>query len=105
MESHRTTDPVGARPAKTGAYTNSTPLPNGKSYMARASPPPLAPAPLDLDPVAGVSLSDVGLVVTTTRAGDLAGAVAPVARRLAVRLREVRPLDDSLESLFRELLR
>jgi hypothetical protein len=52
-----------------------------------------------------VSLSDAGLVVTTNRAGDLAAAVAPVARRLSVRLREVRPLDDSLESLFRELVR
>ncbi|MGH9265284.1 MAG: ABC transporter ATP-binding protein [Acidimicrobiales bacterium] len=65
----------------------------------------LAAALLDLDTVAGVSLSDGGLVVTTDRAGDLAVAVAPVARRLGVRLREVRPLDDSLESLFRELVR
>jgi hypothetical protein len=58
-----------------------------------------------METVAGVSLSDAGLVVTTNRAGDLAAAVAPVARRLSVRLREVRPLDDSLESLFRELVR
>jgi hypothetical protein len=28
-----------------------------------------------------------------------------VARELGVRVREVRPLDDSLESLFRELVR
>lgn len=77
-----------------------------RHVLIRADEPRrLAAALLDLDTVAGVSLSDVGLVVTTTRAGDLAGAVAPVARRLAVRLREVRPLDDSLESLFRELLR
>lgn len=65
----------------------------------------LAAALLDLDTVAGVSLSDAGLVVTTDRAGDLALAVAPVAHRLGVRLREVRPLDDSLESMFRELVR
>jgi hypothetical protein len=44
-------------------------------------------------------------VVTTDRARDLAVAVAPVARELGVRVREVRPLDDSLESLFRELVR
>lgn len=77
-----------------------------RHVLIRADDPRrLAAALLDLDTVAGVSLSDVGLVVTTTRAGDLAAAVAPVARRLAVRLREVRPLDDSLESLFRELVR
>ncbi|HEX2047084.1 MAG TPA: ABC transporter ATP-binding protein [Acidimicrobiales bacterium] len=65
----------------------------------------LAAALLDLDTVAGVSISDGSVVVTTDRAGDLAVAVAPVARRLGVHLREVRPLDDSLESLFRELVR
>ena len=65
----------------------------------------LGAALLTVDTVAGVSLTDAGLVVTTQRAGDLAIAVAPVARDLGVRLREVRPLDDSLESLFRELVR
>jgi ABC-2 type transport system ATP-binding protein len=64
-----------------------------------------AAALLELDAVVGISLTDGGLVVTTTRAGDLAGAVAPLAKQLGVRLREVRPLDDSLESLFRELVR
>ena len=65
----------------------------------------LAAALLGVPTVAGVSLTDAGLVVTTDRAGDLAVAVAPVARDLGVHLREVRPLDDSLESLFRELVR
>ena len=65
----------------------------------------LAAALLHLPTVAGISLTDAGLVVTTERAGDLAVNVAPVARKLGVRLREVRPLDDSLESLFRELVR
>jgi len=65
----------------------------------------LAAALLGVETVAGVSITDAGLVVTTQRAGDLAVAVAPVARDLGVRLREVRPLDDSLESLFRELVR
>jgi ABC-2 type transport system ATP-binding protein len=65
----------------------------------------LGAALLELENVAGVSLTGAGLVVTTDRAGDLALAVAPVARSLRVRLREVRPLDDSLESLFRELVR
>ena len=65
----------------------------------------LAAALLVLDTVVGVSMSDAGVVVTTSRAGDLASAVAPLARDLGIRLREVRPLDDSLESLFRELVR
>jgi len=65
----------------------------------------LASALLGVDTVAGVSLTGAGLVVTTERAGDLAVALAPAARRLGVRLLEVRPLDDSLDSLFRELVR
>ncbi len=65
----------------------------------------LAGALLDLDAVVGLDLTGAGLVITTSRAGDLAAAVAPLARRSGVRLREVRPLDDSLESLFRELVR
>jgi ABC-2 type transport system ATP-binding protein len=77
-----------------------------RHVLIRADEPRrLAAALLDLDTVAGVSLSDGGLVVTTERAGDLAVAVAPVAHRLGVSLREVRPLDDSLESMFRELVR
>lgn len=64
-----------------------------------------AAALLELDSVVGISVTDNGLVVTTTRAGELALAVAPLAKRLKVRLREVRPLDDSLDSLFKELVR
>ena len=45
------------------------------------------------------------LVVSTSRAAELALALPSVARDLSVHLQEVRPLDDSLESLFRELVR
>ena len=77
-----------------------------RHVLIRADEPRrLGAALLDLDAVVGVSLTDGSLVVTTERAGELAAAVAPAARRLGVRLREVRPLDDSLESLFRELVR
>jgi ABC-2 type transport system ATP-binding protein len=55
--------------------------------------------------VAGVTIQDGQLVIATTRAGDLAVALPRAARDLGVRLAEVRPLDDSLESLFRELVR
>jgi ABC-2 type transport system ATP-binding protein len=65
----------------------------------------LAAALVGLDSVAGVSVESGDLVVSSTRALDLARSLAGVARRTGVHLTEVRPLDDSLESTFRELLR
>jgi len=67
----------------------------------------LAAALIALDSVAGVTFDERrdGLVVQTVRARDLATALPPLARDESVRLLEVRALDDSLESLFRELLR
>ncbi|MGD9797749.1 MAG: ABC transporter ATP-binding protein [Acidimicrobiia bacterium] len=61
-------------------------------------------------PLLGVGGGPVGerpdsIVVSTTHASALAAALPGLARSLSVRLREVRPLDDSLESLFRELTR
>jgi hypothetical protein len=55
--------------------------------------------------VRGVEVDGDQIVVSTTRASDLAIALPTAARDLDVRLTEVRPLDDSLESLFRELVR
>jgi ABC-2 type transport system ATP-binding protein len=60
---------------------------------------------LDLESVAGVSVQADSTVIATNRARDVALALPQVARELGVRLHEVRPLDDSLESLFRELVR
>ena len=57
------------------------------------------------DAVQGITVEDGQLVIATTRAGELAVALPQAARDLGVRLTEVRPLDDSLESLFRELVR
>jgi ABC-2 type transport system ATP-binding protein len=57
------------------------------------------------DAVQGITVEDGQLVIATTRAGELAVALPQAARDLGVRLTEVRPLDDSLESLFRELTR
>ena len=77
-----------------------------RHVLIRADDPRrLGAALLGMASIAGVNVSPAGLVVTTERAGDLAAAVAPVARHLGIRLLEVRPLDDSLESLFRELVR
>ena len=65
----------------------------------------LAAALVGLASVAGVRLDGDDIVVSTSRAAELALALPSVARDLSVHLQEVRPLDDSLESLFRELVR
>jgi ABC-2 type transport system ATP-binding protein len=67
----------------------------------------LAASLVGLESVAGVTLDRArdGLVVQTLQARELATALPRLARHASVRLLEVRPLDDSLESLFRELVR
>jgi len=66
----------------------------------------LAAALVGLEAVGGVTFDHHrdGLVVRTGQARELATALARLARDSGVRLLEVRPLDDSLESLFRELV-
>jgi hypothetical protein len=67
----------------------------------------LAAGLVGLDSVGGVTFDPArdGLVIQTRRAGELAVALPRLARDASVRLLEVRALDDSLESLFRELVR
>ena len=67
----------------------------------------LAGSLVGLESVGGVTFDRQrdGLVLQTTQARELATALARVARESRVRLFEVRALDDSLESLFRELVR
>lgn len=65
----------------------------------------LAAALVGLDAVGGVTVDADGVVISTSRARDLAVALPRSARDLDIRITEVRPLDDSLESLFRELVR
>jgi ABC-2 type transport system ATP-binding protein len=65
----------------------------------------LASALIGLESVGGVSFDRDGLVIQTVRARELATALPRLARDESVRLLEVRALDDSLESLFRELVR
>ena len=65
----------------------------------------LASALVSLESVAGVALAGDEVTVSTTSAREFARVIAVLARDLDVRLVEVRPLDDSLESLFRELVR
>ena len=60
-----------------------------------------------LDSVTGVRFDPKRdeLTVETLQARELAIALPQLAKSSAIRLIEVRPLDDSLESLFRELVR
>jgi ABC-2 type transport system ATP-binding protein len=77
-----------------------------RQVLVRSSDPRrLAALLVGVDAVSGVGIDGDGVVVSSLRALDLARALPGVARRAGVRLLEVRPLDDSLESAFRELVR
>ncbi|HEY5424311.1 MAG TPA: ABC transporter ATP-binding protein [Ilumatobacteraceae bacterium] len=67
----------------------------------------LAASLVGLQSVAGVSFDQMrdGLVIQTVQARELATELPRLARDSSIRLHEVRALDDSLESLFRELVR
>jgi ABC-2 type transport system ATP-binding protein len=65
----------------------------------------LAAALVSHEVVAGVTLDGDDVVISTIRAKELAVVLPRTARDLQIRIHEVRPLDDSLESLFRELVR
>ena len=65
----------------------------------------LAAGLLKLEQVASVSVDGDSVTIATNRWRDLALALPAMARRFDARLLEVRPLDDSLESLFKELVR
>jgi len=67
----------------------------------------LAASLVTLESVAGVTFDQMrdGLVIQTVQARELAKELPRVARDGSIRLHEVRALDDSLESLFRELVR
>jgi ABC-2 type transport system ATP-binding protein len=74
-------------------------------FLVRTSRPrDLAAALVELDAVASVAVDGASVTVSSSKARDLAVALPATARRLDARLLEVRPLDDSLESLFRELV-
>jgi ABC-2 type transport system ATP-binding protein len=68
------------------------------------NPRVLAAALLDLEAVSSISIDASSLVVASNRARDVAIALPRLARSIDARLQEVRPLDDSLESMFRELV-
>jgi len=67
----------------------------------------LAASLVGMSSVTGVTFDSKqdGLVIQTLQARELAVALPRVAKEASIRLLEVRALDDSLESLFRELVR
>ena len=65
----------------------------------------LAAALVGQDAVTGVQFDGDVLTVATASAGELAVVLPKVARAVGARLREVRPLDESLESIFRDLVK
>jgi ABC-2 type transport system ATP-binding protein len=77
-----------------------------RRVLVQASDPRrLAASLMGDDAIDGIDVTSDGLVVTTSQAGALALALPGAAKKLRVRLLEVRPLDDSLDALFRELVR
>ncbi|HET6744553.1 MAG TPA: ABC transporter ATP-binding protein [Candidatus Limnocylindria bacterium] len=65
----------------------------------------LAAALMDQPMIAGVSLDDGLLTVRTADFGAFSASVAGVARRAGIRLHELLPTDESLESVFSYLVR
>ena len=77
-----------------------------RRVLVRATAPrALGAALVQQEAVTGVTVDGDALTVATQRAGDLAVVLPKVARDIGARLREVRPLDESLESIFRDLVR
>ena len=97
----------GRLAARATTTPSATPWPTGRRrvLVRTAATRPLAAALLELDAVSSVSIDGDNLVVSSTRARDVAVALPRLARSVEARLEEVRPLDDSLESMFRELVR
>jgi ABC-2 type transport system ATP-binding protein len=75
------------------------------TFVLRSSDDRRLAAALFADPsVAGAELSSVGLTVRTEDRSAFAHALPKVARAMGVTLREVRPSDESLESVFSYLV-
>ncbi|MFQ5558111.1 MAG: ABC transporter ATP-binding protein [Acidimicrobiales bacterium] len=95
------------RLAATGDYRALRELMDDRPHrvQVRASDPRrIAAALVESGTAVGVSVSPELLVIDTRDAGRLGRELAPLARDLDVRLEEVRPLDDDLESVFRYLV-
>lgn len=72
--------------------------------IGTSDPRRLASALVDHDLITALSLDATHVVVDTNDADSIGRQLAPLARDLGVRLTEVHPLDDDLESVFRYLV-
>jgi ABC-2 type transport system ATP-binding protein len=72
--------------------------------IGTSDPRRLAAALVDQDLITALSLDATHVVVDTNDADAIGRRLAPLARDLDVRLTEVLPLDDDLESVFRYLV-
>ncbi len=95
------------RLAAAGDYRALRSLMDDRPHRIRVvaeQPRALAAALLARSLVDGVSVATDQLVADTSDVDAFGRAIAPLARELGVRLREVQPLDDDLESVFRYLV-
>ena len=77
-----------------------------RRFLIRTNQPrPLATALAGLDAVRSLEIVGNDLTIATMNAGEFALALPQAAVEHGCVLTEVRPLDESLESLFRELSR
>jgi ABC-2 type transport system ATP-binding protein len=91
----------------TGDYRDLRELMDDRPHRIRITvddPRRLATGLVDQGLVVGLSLDATQVLVDTLDADALGRRLAPLARELDVRLREVTPLDDDLESVFRYLV-
>ncbi len=72
--------------------------------LGASDPRKLATALVERGLVAGLTLDHESVTVDTNDADAIGRALAPIAVELGVRLTEVSPLDDDLESVFRYLV-
>jgi ABC-2 type transport system ATP-binding protein len=95
------------RLAATGDYRDLRNLMDDRPHRIRVttdSPRRLAAALVDVGVVDGVSIAVDSLLIDTTDVDGFGRNIATVARECGVRLREVEPVDDDLESVFRYLV-
>lgn len=98
---------VQGRLAASGDYQKLRELMDDRPYRIRvgvSNPRMFAAALMKKEQVMGVNVRGGSVVVETMGADEVGREIAPLAQRLDVRLTEVTPLDDDLESVFRYLL-
>lgn len=95
------------RLAATGDYRDLRNLMDDRPHRIRVttdSPRRLAAALIDIGIADGVSIATDALMIDTSDVDAFGRNIAAVARECGVRLREVEPTDDDLESVFRYLV-